>query len=904
MLVMAGLLLLAAIATLLQFDEAEPPASSASPPVATPLAEPVQTERHVQASEERTAAAAIGEGWITEWLTPSPPSATELPGSRAGTLRGRLTVRQRPWEHPPGVEIRVTQGWLDSVQPLPADDVPATVAREDGRVRTDEHGKFAVRVLPGRGEWFFLIGQGTAWQDFQKVAKLPPAGAELDLGEVLVDARGGISGRVIDSAGLPVANAIVRAVEDPLLGANAGVESLQAARLAELRYFRTPGAMRAGPVPDWVVRRDRTLPFPRAVSDADGKFQLRGVRPGSHDLLVQHREGLGTGSARGVLVAEGRATEIGDVRMRKGSLWEVRCIDESNQPWVGAAIAGIDRSTGFGNEPQTTAADGRARLRWPGDDPVLLFQHPDGGPWLPIASEEEVDGTFLIRRPRRLIVRLVDSSKRLLPGGTVRSYYRAELFRPVDRAMPNSMQPRERTPGVHHGTSNTPVCVVASVPGFAPAIAEVAPDTTAELTLLPLQQMTVHTEDLQGHPVADASVRVKVEGNALFTFPGAQWGALANNSAFVGLTDANGDLTVPVWPAEFSFQASHPNYVASPGPRLVPQPDQRQRLLLRKGATLIGQLTLQQRPAPKGLRIRARQQAPTGNPLATSAWLQQEVAVTGESGGFQFHGLCAGNWTLQPEWPGLPAQADAKRPPSHFRTLELVLHDDQQRHLVLEAEADHMEPASVLGCVSQNGLFLVGAVVRVRELGGAAASNNSSTATRQTPPRERRGRRPRPADSQPGRVGEAPWLQRCDVDVYGEYRISGLAAQREYEVRVDLERGGRLQFLARSVVRLGDTNQPTRVDFANAAGTLHLQCTAPEGPFANRMMRLRQVDVGGEGARFELLLDANGAAFVDAMPAGDWTIEPVHGGQCEPALLSLRAAEAAAHGIRIVTPGR
>lgn len=902
-LLLAGLVLLAGLAFLLQGeDAAEPPGG---PPVAAteaPPATPAQAPLVGEPTAGRSLSADAAQGWITEWLSPTPPAAGELRGSRGATVRGRLTVRQRPWEHPVGIEIRVTQGWLDTVQPIPTDNTATNPANDDARVRTDENGRFAVRILPGRGEWFFLIGQGTDWQDFQKIPKLPRAGSELDLGDVMVDARGGIRGRIVDEHGQPVGNAVVRAVDDPLLSGNAGLESLQSARVAELQHFRTPGAMRAGVVPDWVVRRDRLLPFPRIATDAEGNFHLRGVRPGSHDLFVQDREGLGSGSVRGVLVACDRATEIGSVRMHMGNTWEVRCVDELERPWVGAAIALIDRNTGFGNEPQSTDAEGRARLRLLSEDPVVLFQHPDGGPWLPATEEASIPGTLLVRRPLPLTIRVVDDRGRPLPAATVRTYYSATLFRTLDRAMPNSMQPREKAPGEHRGTCATDVRVVASLTGFAPAITSARPDTLVELTMLPLQSMTVHTEDLQGRAIADAAVRVKVEQNRQLQFRGAQWGALADNTAFLGYTDRNGDLTVPVWPAEFSFQASHPNYAASAGPRLIPQPGMRQRLLLRGGADVVGRLTLQQRPAPKGLRVRARQRPPVGSEIATSGWLQQEVAVTGDQGAFEFRGLCAGDWVLEPEWPTLPAQGESQRPPNRFRSLEIALYDGQERHCVLEAESEAMEPANVVGSVLQNGSFLVGAVVRVRELGNAPGA--ISDTAREPAPRGRRTRRDRRGSAPSLARGEAPWLQRCDVDVYGEYRIGGLSAGQEYELRVDIERGGRLQFLARSVVRAGNSHQPTRADFTNAAGSLQLHCAGPDGPFANRMLRLRQFGQSGEGARFEVLLDANGAAFVDAMPAGDWTVEPVHGGQCEPALLPLRAAEAAAHFIRIVNPDR
>jgi hypothetical protein len=333
----------------------------------------------------------------------------------------------------------------------------------------------------------------------------------------------------------------------------------------------------------------------------------------------------------------------------------------------------------------------------------------------------------------------------------------------------------------------------------------------------------------------------------------------------------------------------------------------RQRILMRGTADLVGRLTMQQRPAPKGLQVRARHQPPAGNDLATSSWLREEIAVTSDTGGFEFRGLCAGDWTIRAEWPTTPAQGARQPATNRFRSLDLTLYDGQERHCVLEAEADHLAPANLIGNVQQNGAMLVGAVVRMRQLGGPSTGGPPDASPSEPGPRDRRARRGRRgagSASAPVVAGEAPWQQRCDVDCHGEFCFGSLTADREYEVRVDIERAGRLQFLARRVVRAGPSGRPTRVDFMDAAGTLQLQCTGPDGPFANRMMRLRQVDSGQEGARFEVLLDGLGAAFLDAMPAGTWTLEPVHGGQCEPAQLQLGAGQAEASFIRIVESGR
>jgi protocatechuate 3,4-dioxygenase beta subunit len=809
--------------------------------------------------------------------------------ARAGVLRGRLTVKQQPWQHPASVEVRLTRSWLDSVVPVETTPEAAVPQRDELRTTTDAQGFFAFRLVPPATELFFLIGHGTEWNDFQKVSKLPHAAEAIDLGDVFVDQRGEISGRVV-MHGRPVAGADLRAVDDPLLDGTSGFEEIAMSRLADLEEFRTKGATADGPVPAWVVQRDHFLPFPRATTGPDGRFRLRGVRPGNHDVIVQTE--MFHGRSAGVLVAAGRATEIGDVTPVGDGWTALTFVDEQEKPWKGALIVSVQEPSGFGGEPLRTDERGEVLVPVAGSRARIYFAPGPGGPWQYAHTTEPPDPgrsltdwqqRIVVKRASEFVVVLSDERGGAIAGGTVRTYTQTQTYRPEDRALPGSMQPREREPGRYVGTTLGPVVVVASAPGFAPAMARAIAGAPVTMTMLPLQSITVHVHDLRNHPVAGATVRAQVHANDTLRFPGAQWDALANDRVLIGRTDEHGDLEAPVWPTWFSFQASHRDFAPSAAPKVMPVPGQRLDLLLLGGGEVRGTLTIASRAAPAGLRVRARQRPPEDSPLAKSGYLDERLAVTGAGGTFALRQLVAGFWDLEPELPVAPTASEPRRLKQPWNGQRVYLDEGQELHVVLEIQGDWRAAAQVQGTVTSNGAVVAGALVRIRELDPAGARARNAT---------RRMARTRGDDQILRALGpdEVTQWSRCETDAFGEFSFRELAAGVDHELRVDVPAGGRLQFIGRRVVRPGPVSQPLRLDFALQASDVRITCVKDGSVFANRMLRLRQVvDKETEGARYELLLDGDGQTWIDQLPVGRWTVEPMHGGRCEPGQFTIEA---------------
>jgi len=928
-----GVLLLVAFAWPLLPREDDPLLLTAEVEAATPTAAataPLAVAAPLPAA--RATAISAGGWWFSSFGAEARrPLVANDDDPHALVLSGRVTVRQRPWLHPAGIEIRLTRSWLDTVLPVEAD----APERREPTTKTDEEGRFALRCQPDPGELFLLIDRDGAWMDFQKVPS-QVTWFHADFGEILLDDRGGITGTLVDGQGQPVANAAVRAVDAPLLDATSGLDDLRAERTKGLELFSVSGSLRSGPMPDWVIRRDEFLPFPRTKTDAAGRFLLRGLRPGSHEVFCRCEQA--SGSRRDVLVAPRRDTEIGTIAFAPTTPVWLRFVDQFKQPWVGAKVALVHHTLGFGPPMQTTNARGEIETAIANAEAVsIMFSMPGNGPWLEVgippgveefrdvqdalaalwnapgqsgaarskeqlqAMVKEIQAQYLqrsrtikVERPAELAVYLVDTRGQPLTGGSVRTYVTVDAFRPVDRSLPLFMQPGERAPGQYVGLHPCSVVVVASLPGMAPGVA-FSPFDQHELnvTMLPLQTMTVRTHDMRGTPIAGAAVRIQVHHNPELNFPGAQWAALANDRMLVGTTDEDGKLEVPVWPTWFSLQASHRDFAASAGPKILAVPGLQTNLMLKRRASVIGYLTVEQRAAPAGFRVRAQLRPPTSNELHDSGWLDSQLAVTGADGSFAFRSLCSGIWELTPELPVTPSPSGAVAPAEAFLSSQVLLDEEQEIHCVLEAKRSPLTAPQIVGVVRRNGAELPGALVRLREIEEPIRGIEREVRHKARRKSGEGVARAIPAAEPTGETSS--WPHRTTTDQYGDFRFTDLKPRCEYELRIDVPLGGRLQFLERRVVRAGNPDargEVPSVVVEMKSGSIRLLCMNEGRPFSNRMVRLRQVIEGGnEGARFDLLTEPNGECIADGLPAGTWTVEPTHGGRFEPATFALGAGE-------------
>ena len=832
-----------------------------------------------------------GAWWMDQFaLSDQEPLTAEAGSPRLATLRGRLAVRQQPWVHPAGVPIRLTRSWLDSVLPVETEGAAAVAPRRDEpRTETDADGVFVLQFVPSSDELFFLIDPDGPWQDFQKVPNQPRRGELLDLGIVWLDQRGAITGIVQDAAGRGLAGVEVRAVDEPLNGLLAGLNELQEPRTAGLERWQPDGAMQGGPVPAWLAHRDRWLPFPSTTTAEDGSFTLTGLRPGRHELFARAQGPRSvSGVRREVLVAPDRTTNLPVLWAVEGHSALVRFVDNSPdaRPWVGAQVALLQGTPKFGSRPVRTDRNGFASLPRSGDLPaVALFAYPDGGPWLEVPMHGH---TVVVPKPVPLWIRLFDDRGGAVAGAEVRCYQQGRLFRPVDRPLPATQQPREVEAGVHRGLCASPLVVVAAAHGFAPAVALASPSQPDLLVrMLPIGTLTVHVLDPEQRPVEGATVRVHVGDHEDLPHIGAQWAAVANHRVRLGKTDERGELVIPAWPTTFSLQASHPDHAPSAGPPFVAHPGSHTHVILRGGATITGRLTVHQRPGPKGMRVVARPSAPEGHPLHGSAWLDEHRTVVADDGTFAFRGVAAGDWTLRPELPPSPDPSGAQRVRAEFRSVVCTVYDGRDLHVDLEACGLPGASPKLSGVVQSDGLNVHGAVVRLRAFRPSAADD-----------------RGRPGKERTLRAGLAEprlWTHRCDTDVEGKFWFQDVPAG-SVELLVEVPSPEGLVPLHHQILGAGGQPVPPQVRIAVQSARLLLLATQDQRPARDQMLRLVACDEHGPtGCERCVLLDAHGSADLFDLPAGSWRVLPGgEFGRCEPDQFVVRSGTTTAIDVRLL----
>ena len=191
--------------------------------------------------------------------------------------------------------------------------------------------------------------------------ELPPV-AEVAAPSSAVRASGPkLSGRIVDTAGAPVAGARLRLVPSFTDG---GV-------------ILTRRADDEG-VPGWR----------EAQTGGDGRFELRNVKSGPNALYV-NASGFEPLTTREVLVPAGTDHDLGDVALSPGVVLTGRVVDANGRPVAGATLTEHEgRAGGFrlfdwnqGAEPlATTAADGTFRVDELGVGPWALLVRSDVHP--------------------------------------------------------------------------------------------------------------------------------------------------------------------------------------------------------------------------------------------------------------------------------------------------------------------------------------------------------------------------------------------------------------------------------------------------------------------------------------------------------------------------------------------
>jgi hypothetical protein len=376
------------------------------------------------------------------------------------------------------------------------------------RATSDKKGRFTIATLPAGRVDLDARAPGYVSTFIRGLTVAPGPGA-FDLGRVILASGSRLEGWVEDPEGQPVEGAVVRA----------GKADPTTARLA----------MAGVAVPD-----------PEAVTGADGRFEIRGLRPGDTVRLAVSRQGY---ASRGVPGLRVPAEEPVRVVLSPASRVSGRVVDEAGAPVAmaqvvlrpggqaitGLAIAGLGRADGEGKFSLENVEAGRFALAASAQG--YIPTQKDG---IEVVAGADVDGLEVVLRRGAVVEGTVST-----PDGNPLSGVRVQSFPPPgDDAALLAVVPETLTDGDGHyhlaGLRTGRQSLVAEHPGYPRAAREVDvrdEETRVDLRLGRSWEVAGRAVDTRGRGIAgvrieltsavDASIHETVSGaEGSFRIPG------------------------------------------------------------------------------------------------------------------------------------------------------------------------------------------------------------------------------------------------------------------------------------------------------------------------------------------------------------------------------------------------
>lgn len=242
--------------------------------------------------------------------------------------------------------------------------------------RTDGAGRFEFHGVFPRGIHALGIDLGGPRATLRFVDLPLAPGAMIDLGDIVLGARGRLQGIVVDEDGNPIAKARVRAACLPAIATRLGLE-----RLNEHTRILSLSSEEAWvlDLPDFVRKALARLPFPTTTTDEQGRFTLDGVPVGSVSLLIDHARFVPRAFGPTALASsptnsrDAAPQDFGSLELSRGRRVQGRVLDALHHPIASAIVTGgTDLGIGtsmfsssnpiFANVEARTDADGRFAL--------------------------------------------------------------------------------------------------------------------------------------------------------------------------------------------------------------------------------------------------------------------------------------------------------------------------------------------------------------------------------------------------------------------------------------------------------------------------------------------------------------------------------------------------------------
>ncbi|MAD34011.1 MAG: hypothetical protein CMJ88_09660 [Planctomycetes bacterium] len=461
------------------------------------------------------------------------------PDIRAGLcgFRGRVVdFRKAPV---PQTGVRIYRGAMDSVLNIqadlfadPADFTPQLVA---GEALTGDDGRFEITGVWPRGFYLMFAGMNTDAPTHQVLAKAPSPGEIVDLGDVVLNNAGVITGVVYDAEGEPLPDALIRAADIPgALARFFPAERFDPEGALLIREPRAPVSVL--PMPPWVKRVFDDFPIPTTRSAADGSFRLVGVIPGSNMFAVTARDHLSF-VRDSVIVRAGQEKNIGRVGMRLGEELYAKVVDTKGDPIAGAEVAAgstlslvpVDLAQLLGETNAAGEIDGTGFA--PGKVTVAARRSPKHA-WV-LADPQSINGDVVVTLPAMfsatISVQLADGSPaekvrfRLLRGR--KGDGAAEMYLmgfappvPLEERLKRVDEGQWTVSDLHAGTYT----LLADVEGQATGSAVfeiVEEDVAASVKLKAPNLFAVRVVDQEQQPIRNVAIYAEPRGDRIVEVP-------------------------------------------------------------------------------------------------------------------------------------------------------------------------------------------------------------------------------------------------------------------------------------------------------------------------------------------------------------------------------------------------
>ncbi len=532
----------------------------------------------VQVGEDRWATGFTGDdGRFTAWVPDDRTvAAVAASGARAAAVAG-------PGDEPVVLRLaeprRVSGRVVDANDRSPlADALVWSNGGGDGFATTDRAGGFSVTVTGAEGRRVLQAaapGYFRQWLQLSDTVELEPV--------LALEPSAAVAGRVVDSAGEPVAGATVAAHVSPVDRA----------------------AMR-------LAYRQRE----EAVTDDTGRFRLGGLVPDTPLTLVATRDGFAPArldqpalapreTRRGVeLELSGgvglSGVVLGDGEPAAGAELSLEREPQGSTPWAMMAaeaaaappLAGSTAADGSFTFANLAEASYRLTVKAPGFAPLVM-------PGIEVGDSGTALGTLTLERGVEIRGAVVDADGRGLGGAELRVVARQSGFT-MGRGYGSAAPPAAVTAAdgsfrLADRQRGERVDIQASLEGYASAAASGVPAPNPEEVRIVLEQVATITGEVvgpDGSPVASAQVSAMVEVGSV---SGAGAVYFSDQSMAHDRTDEAGRFELgSVPPGKVRVSASAQGWLRAedrlvdlvPGGGLEDL-----RLVLRRGATVTGQVS-------------------------------------------------------------------------------------------------------------------------------------------------------------------------------------------------------------------------------------------------------------------------------------------------------------------------